>query len=104
MFIGRLDDEQDVLKLNQMLKDEFNKQSFDIEALTYMWKKTFPSRRLLTRNHPIKEILSEYPTYSLPCLIFEEVRMTTDIDIELNVELFLPDLFEKLPDNSMFIS
>jgi hypothetical protein len=30
--------------------------------------------------------------------------MTTDIDIELNVESFLPVLFEKLPDNSMYVS
>lgn len=36
--------------------------------------------------------------------IFEEVRMTTDTDIERNIELFLPILFEKLPDKSMFIS
>ena len=36
--------------------------------------------------------------------IFEEVRMTMDIDVERNVELFLPVLFEKVPDNSMFIS
>ncbi|CAF3412869.1 unnamed protein product [Rotaria socialis] len=63
MFIGRLDDEQDMFKLNQMLKDEFNTQP-----------------------------------------VFEEVRMTTDTNIARNVELFLPVLFEKLPDNSMFIS
>ncbi|CAF3284555.1 unnamed protein product [Rotaria socialis] len=37
-------------------------------------------------------------------LVFEEVRMTTDTNIARNVELFLPVLFEKLPDNSMFIS
>jgi hypothetical protein len=30
--------------------------------------------------------------------------MTTDVDIEHNVELLLPVLFEKLPNNSMFIS
>jgi hypothetical protein len=30
--------------------------------------------------------------------------MTTDIDIEHNVKLFLPMLFEKVPDNSTFIS
>jgi len=36
--------------------------------------------------------------------ILEEVRMTNDTDIERNVELFLPVLFEKLPDNSVFIS
>ena len=65
----------------------------------------------------------EYPAYSLPFLvnyinsfltsciihllsfrIFEEVRMTIDIDAERNVELFLPALFEKVLDNSMFIS
>jgi hypothetical protein len=123
MFIGRLDDEQDMFKLNQMLKDEFNKQSVDMEAITYFWRKTFTYRRLFTRNNAIKEVLLEYPAYSLPSLvscmkillssgiihllpfqIFEEVRMTTDTDIERNMELFLSVLFEKLSDNSMFIS
>ncbi|CAF3234312.1 unnamed protein product [Rotaria sp. Silwood2] len=104
MFIGQLDDEQDMFKLNQMLKDEFNKKPVNMEALTYFWKKTFTYRRLFTRNNVIKEVLLEYPAYSLTSLVFEEVRMTTDTDIERNVELFLPMLFEKLPDNSMFIS
>ncbi|CAF4097291.1 unnamed protein product, partial [Adineta steineri] len=104
MFIPRLDDEQDIFKLHQMMKDEFNKQPHDIDGLTYLWRKTFSSRRLFTRNHSIKEILSEYPAYSLSCLILEEIRITTDIDLEQNVESFLPFLFEKLPDNSMFIS
>ncbi|CAF3311671.1 unnamed protein product [Rotaria socialis] len=80
MFIGRLDDEQDMFKLNQIY------------------------RRLFTCNNVIKEVLLEYPAYSLPPLVFEEVRMTTDTNIARNVELFLPVLFEKLPDNSMFIS
>ncbi|CAF4920107.1 unnamed protein product [Rotaria socialis] len=35
MFIGRLDDEQDMFKLNQMLKAEFNKQPVDMGAITY---------------------------------------------------------------------
>ncbi|CAF2779622.1 unnamed protein product [Rotaria sp. Silwood2] len=104
MFIGQLDDEQDMFKLNQMLKDEFNKKPVNMEALTYFWKKTFTYRRLFTRNNVIKEVLLEYPAYSLTSLVFEEVRMTTDTDIERNVQLFLPMLFEKLPDNSMFIS
>ena len=69
MFIGRVDDEQDMFKLNQMLKDEFNKEPVDIEALTYFWRKTFTSRRLFTRNHQIKETLLEYPAYSLPSLV-----------------------------------
>ena len=69
MFIGQLDDEQDMLKLNQMLKDEFNKQSVDMEALTYLWKKTFTARRLFTRHNMMKEILLEYPAYSLPSLV-----------------------------------
>ena len=30
--------------------------------------------------------------------------MTTDVDIEHNFESFLPVLFEKLPNNSMFVS
>lgn len=65
MFIGRLDDEQDVLKFNQALKDEVSEQSIDTEALTYLWRKTFSSRRLFIRNHSIKEILLEYSAYSL---------------------------------------
>ncbi|CAF1375267.1 unnamed protein product [Rotaria sordida] len=104
IFIGRSDDEQDMFKLNQMMKDEFNKQSPDMEVITYYWRKTFTYRRLFTRNNSTKDVLLEYPSYSLPSLIFEEVRMTTDIDVEHNVELFLPALFEKVPDNSMFIS
>jgi hypothetical protein len=45
MFIGRLDDEQDMFKLNQMLEDEFKKQPVDMQAITYFWRKTFTSRR-----------------------------------------------------------
>jgi len=30
--------------------------------------------------------------------------MTTDTDVEHNVQLLLPLLFEKLPDNNMFLS
>ena len=69
MFIGRSDDEQDMVKLNQMLKDEFNKQPVDIETTVYLWRKTFTSRRLFTRNNVMKDILSEYPAYSLPSLV-----------------------------------
>jgi hypothetical protein len=123
MFISQLEDEQDMIKLNQKLKEESNKQPVDIEAITYFWRKTFISRRLFTRTNTTKEILLEYPAYSLPALvgsmktflssginhlspfqIFEEVRMTTDTDIERNVELFLPVLLEKIPENLMFVS
>jgi hypothetical protein len=112
-----------MFKLNEMLKDEFNKQPVDMEAIIYLWRKTFTHRRLFTRNNAIKEVLLEYPAYSLsslvsfmkilfssgtnhllPFQIFEEVRMTNDTDIERNVELFLSGLFEKVPDNSIFIS
>ena len=106
-----------------MMKDEISKQPPDMEIITYYWRKTFTNRRLFIRNNSTTDVLSEYPAYSLPSLvncmnsfltsciihlmsfqIFEEVRMTMDIDVERNVELFLPVLFEKVPDNSMFIS
>jgi hypothetical protein len=53
----------------------------------------------------MKILLSSGIIHLLLFQIFEEVRMTTDTDtdIEHNVELFLPVLLEKLPDNSMFI-
>ena len=106
MFIGRLYDEQDMFKLNQMLKDEFNKQPVDMGAITYFWRKTFTYRWLFTRNNVIEEVFLEYPAYSLPpsvsCMkillssaiihllpfqAFGELRMTTDTDIARNVEL-----------------
>jgi hypothetical protein len=69
MFIGRLYDEEDMFKLNQVLKDELNKQPVDMEATVYLWRKTFPYRRLFTRNNPIKDVLSEYPAYSFASLV-----------------------------------
>ncbi|CAF2055407.1 unnamed protein product [Rotaria magnacalcarata] len=104
MFIARLDDQQDLHKLNQMLKDELGKSVLHMETILYMWRRTFSYRRLFTRNNLINEVLLEHPGYSLPSLILEEIRMDTDTDLERNVELLLPLLFEKLPDNAMFVS
>jgi hypothetical protein len=36
--------------------------------------------------------------------MFEEVKMTDNVDIEQNVNEILPGLFEKLPNNASFIS
>ncbi|CAF1502642.1 unnamed protein product [Rotaria magnacalcarata] len=44
-------------------------------------RKKFTYRRLFIRNNVIKEVLLEYPAYSLPPLVFEELRMTTNTDI-----------------------
>jgi hypothetical protein len=52
-----------------MLKEEFNKQPVDMEAITYFWRKTFTDRRLFTRNNVIEGVLLEYPAYSLPSLV-----------------------------------
>jgi hypothetical protein len=69
MFIGQLDDEQDIVKLNQMLKDEIDKQSIDMERIKYLWRKTFIYRWQYTRNNLINDILSEHPGYTLPALV-----------------------------------
>lgn len=47
--------------------------------------------------------LSSVIIHLLSFQVLKQVRMTTDANIERNVELFLPILFEKLSDNSMFI-
>ncbi|CAF2080041.1 unnamed protein product [Rotaria magnacalcarata] len=54
-------------------------------------------------THTTNEVLEKFPGYSYPCLMFEEVKMIENVDIENNVSELLPRLFDKLPNNSLFI-
>ncbi|CAF2077322.1 unnamed protein product, partial [Rotaria magnacalcarata] len=116
MLIGQLDDEQGMFKLNQMLKDEFNRNPVNMEAITYFWKKTFTYRRLFTRNNIIKEVLLEYPAYSLASLAsylitpapfikmlndryelhldYQLIAQTTSAEEAISVPLCLYNIFE----------
>ncbi|CAF4387973.1 unnamed protein product [Rotaria magnacalcarata] len=73
------------------------------DTLNTLWKKTFGYRRLFIRSHTTNEVLEKFPGYSYPCLMFEEIKMIENVDIENNVSELLPRLFDKLPNNSLFI-
>ncbi|CAF5174735.1 unnamed protein product, partial [Rotaria magnacalcarata] len=77
--------------------------TIDNDELNILWKKTFGYRRSYIRSHTTNEVLERFPGYSYPILIFEEVKMTDNVDIEQNVNEILPRLFEKLPNNSLYV-
>ncbi|CAF1604454.1 unnamed protein product [Adineta ricciae] len=93
-------DETDVEQLVRTMRDGIENETIDNDVLITLWKKTFGYRRLFIRSHTISEILEKFLGYSYAYLMFEEVKMIENIDIEQNVNEMLPHLFEKLPNNS----
>ncbi|CAF1158403.1 unnamed protein product [Adineta steineri] len=85
------------------MKEGIENETIHNDKLITLWKKTFGYRRSFIRSHTINEILEKFPGYSYTHFMFEEVKMIENIDIEQNVNEILPRLFDKLPNNSLFV-
>ncbi|CAF1340760.1 unnamed protein product [Didymodactylos carnosus] len=104
IYVDDFNNEQDIEHQITTMKVEVEIATTNIDLLNSLWKKTFSYRRLFVRPHTTDELVQKFPGYTYPCLIFEEVKMTDDIDVEQNVNEILPSLFEKLPNNILFLS
>ncbi|CAF4709600.1 unnamed protein product [Rotaria socialis] len=103
IYVSTIMDECDIEQLVTTMKEGIRNGTIHSDTLNTLWKKTFGYRRLFIRSHTTNEVLEKFPGYSYPCLMFEEVKMIENVDIENNVSKLLPRLFDKLPNNSLFI-
>ncbi|CAF1357077.1 unnamed protein product [Adineta steineri] len=83
----------------ELLKDDPNNQ-----LLHDLWIQSFNIRRLCIRELDIVEILERFPGYRRSEMILAEVKESTGIDIEENVNVLLPKFFDHVPDNNCFLS
>ncbi|CAF4536713.1 unnamed protein product [Rotaria magnacalcarata] len=103
IYVSTIMNECDLEQLVITMKEGIENTTIDNDELNILWKKTFGYRRSYIRSHTTNEVLERFPGYSYPILIFEEVKMTDNVDIEQNVNEILPRLFEKLPNNSLYV-
>ncbi|CAF1413510.1 unnamed protein product [Rotaria sordida] len=96
-------DECDIEQLVTTMKEGIQNGTIHNDVLSSLWKKTFGYHRLFIRSHTTNEVLEKIPGYSYPYLIIEEIKMIDNVDIEQNVSEILPRLFDKLPNNALFI-
>ncbi|CAF1297592.1 unnamed protein product [Adineta steineri] len=83
----------------ELLKDDPNN-----DLLRDLWIQSFNIRRLCIRELDIVEILERFPGYRRSEMILAEVKESTDIDIEENVNVLLPKFFDHIPDNNCFLA
>ncbi|CAF1300181.1 unnamed protein product [Rotaria sordida] len=76
----------------------------DIHTQLHLWQETVHFRRQCIREKPTSEILKEFPGYSNQLLIFEEVKMITNVDLSAAVRRQIPILLEKLVKVPAFIT
>ncbi|CAF1502699.1 unnamed protein product [Adineta ricciae] len=86
---------------SQELRDN---NRIDRDAQVRLWKETLHVRRKLIRDLPTSSILEEYPGYKDSFLIFEEVRMTMEVDLRSVIRYQVPILLEKLMSVPAFIT
>ncbi|CAF3969951.1 unnamed protein product, partial [Rotaria sordida] len=103
IYVSSIMDECDIEQLVTTMKEGTQNGTIHNDVLSTLWKKTFGYRRLFIRSHTTNEVLEKFPGYSYPCLIFEEIKMIDNVDIEQNVSEILPRLFDKLSNNTLFI-
>ncbi|CAF3795882.1 unnamed protein product, partial [Adineta steineri] len=103
IYVSIIMDESDVEQLIITMKEGIKNEKIHNDELITLWKKTFGYRRSFIRSHTINKILEKFPGYSYTHFMFEEVKMIGNIDIEQNVNEILPRLFDKLPNNSLFV-
>ncbi|CAF2152989.1 unnamed protein product, partial [Rotaria magnacalcarata] len=80
IYVSTIMDECDIEQLVTTMKEGIRNGTVHNDTLNTLWKKTFGYRRLFIR-----------------------VKMIENVDIENNVSELLPRLFDKLPNNSLFI-
>ncbi|CAF1130352.1 unnamed protein product [Rotaria magnacalcarata] len=83
---------QNIQTKAEKLRDE---SDLDIHAQLHLWQETVHFRRQCIREKPTSEILQEFPDYSNQLLIFEEVKMTTTVDLSSAIRRQIPILLEK---------
>ncbi|CAF1163253.1 unnamed protein product [Adineta steineri] len=83
----------------ELLKDDPNN-----DLLRDLWIQSFNIRRLCIRELDIVEILERFPGYRRSEMILAEVKESTSIDIEENVNVLLPKFFDHIPDNNCFLA
>ncbi|CAF4490912.1 unnamed protein product, partial [Didymodactylos carnosus] len=98
------DDHQDIDKNIQLMKNELGQQSFSLDNVKVLWRKTLAARRLYVSNHTTKEVLQEYPGYRHIALIFDEIQYLCRVNIDENVTTMLPKLFQNMSDNSGYVT
>ncbi|CAF1502715.1 unnamed protein product [Adineta ricciae] len=76
----------------------------DRDAQVRLWKETLHVRRKLIRDLPTSAILEEYPGYKDSFLIFEEIRLTMEVDLRSVVRYQVPILLQKLLSSPAFIT
>ena len=82
------------------MKEGIENATIDNNELKILWKKTFGYRRSYIRSHTANEVLEKFPGYSYPFLvsIFRNYFF-----LKVLVNEILPRLFDKLPNNSLYV-
>ncbi|CAF3846764.1 unnamed protein product [Adineta steineri] len=76
----------------------------DRDSRLCLWKETLHIRRKLIRDLSTSTILEEFPGYKDSFLIFEEIRLTMEVDLRTVVRYQVPVLLEKLLSSPAFIT
>ncbi|CAF0824523.1 unnamed protein product [Didymodactylos carnosus] len=107
-YINENDDgDVEELEMVKKMKEMLQIENPDVQQLILYWRKTFQLKRLFIRNieeHSIEAVLDEYRGFKQPFLIFQEIKMANNVDVEENVQKLATDLLPKLPNNSDFLT
>ncbi|CAM4949821.1 unnamed protein product [Rotaria socialis] len=81
-----------------------NFSELEVSTQLRLWKETFIFRRQVVRDQSTSDIIKNFPAYSNPFLIFEEVKMLMNIDLSKEVRQQVPILLDKLVETPAFIA
>ncbi|CAF1447885.1 unnamed protein product [Adineta steineri] len=76
----------------------------DINNQVKLWNETMQVRRQYIRENSTSDIVKEFPGYSNPILIFEEIKMIMKVDLAAAVRRQVPILIEKISKTFDFIN
>ncbi|CAF1362987.1 unnamed protein product [Adineta steineri] len=76
----------------------------DINNQMMLWNETMQVRRQYIRENSTSDIVKEFPGYSNPTLIFEEIKMIMKVDLAAAVRRQVPILIEKVSKTFDFIN
>ncbi|CAF2628893.1 unnamed protein product [Rotaria sp. Silwood2] len=81
-----------------------NVSQIDLSTQLQIWQETVHFRRQSIRNRLTAEILREFPGYSNPLFVFEEVKITMNVDLSAVVRQQIPVLLDKMVEVPAFIT
>ncbi|CAF3337670.1 unnamed protein product [Rotaria socialis] len=81
-----------------------NFSQFDVSTQLRLWKETFIFRRQVVRDQSTSDIMKNFLACSNAFLLFEEVKMLTNIDFSKEVRQQVPILLDKLVETPAFIA